>query len=70
MDTDPQVTRITESVRAALDAEDLDAFADLLDPRVAWGAPGARPRPARTATKYLPGTGKEKPTVDTDVSST
>ena len=29
-------------VRKALAAEDLSAFADLLDPEVTWGAPGSR----------------------------
>jgi ketosteroid isomerase-like protein len=29
-------------VRKALAAEDLSAFTELLDPEVAWGAPGAR----------------------------
>src|SRR5579872_5896401 len=29
-------------VRSALAAEDLAAFAELLDPAVTWGAPGAR----------------------------
>ena len=38
-------TDIAEQVRTALDAADLDAFADLLDPRVTWGAPGD-PSPA------------------------
>ena len=31
-----------EQVRKALASEDLSAFADLLDPHVTWGAPGAR----------------------------
>ena len=53
MDTDPQVTRIAESVRAALDAEDLDAFADLLDPRVAWGAPGDPSPPCQNRNQVL-----------------
>ena len=33
---------IAAQVRLALAAEDLSAFADLLDPDVTWGAPGAR----------------------------
>ena len=35
-------TRLRCCVRKALAAEDLSAFADLLDPAVTWGAPGAR----------------------------
>jgi hypothetical protein len=34
--------RVARRVRAALGAEDPAAFADLLDPAVRWGAPGAR----------------------------
>ena len=33
-------TDIAAQVRTALEAADLDAFGDLLDPRVTWGAPG------------------------------
>lgn len=33
-------TDIAAQVRTALDAADLDAFGDLLDPGVTWGAPG------------------------------
>jgi ketosteroid isomerase-like protein len=36
---------IAQQVHVALEAEDLSAFSDLLDPDVHWGAPGAR-RPA------------------------
>ena len=53
MDTDAQVTRIAESVRTALDAEDLDAFADLLDPRVTWGAPGDPSPPCQNRNQVL-----------------
>ena len=33
---------LAEQVRKALVAEDASAFAELLDPEVTWGAPGAR----------------------------
>jgi ketosteroid isomerase-like protein len=33
---------VAEQVKKALVAEDVTAFADLLDPNVTWGAPGAR----------------------------
>ncbi len=33
---------LAEQVRKALVAEDFTAFAELLDPDVTWGAPGAR----------------------------
>ncbi len=45
VDADPSVTRLADLVRAALDAADLDAFAELLDSDVTWGAPGD-PAPA------------------------
>ncbi len=38
----PGMDEIALLVRKALAAEDLSAFADLLDPAVTWGAPGAR----------------------------
>jgi RimJ/RimL family protein N-acetyltransferase/ketosteroid isomerase-like protein len=34
--------RIAERVKTALEAADLSAFSDLLDPNVTWGAPGDR----------------------------
>jgi hypothetical protein len=34
------VEAIAEKVRVALDSADLEEFADLLDPKVTWGAPG------------------------------
>lgn len=36
------VEELAEQVRKALAAEDVSAFADLLDPNVTWGAPGSR----------------------------
>ena len=35
--------QVAGRVRAAMVAEDLSAFAELLDPDVTWGAPGANP---------------------------
>lgn len=40
MHNDLDVAQVADQVRTALDAVDLDAFADLLDPQVTWG--GAR----------------------------
>lgn len=37
----PSIDAIAEKVRLALDSADLERFADLLDPKVTWGAPGA-----------------------------
>lgn len=36
----PPIDAIAEKVRVALDSADLEQFADLLDPKVTWGAPG------------------------------
>jgi ketosteroid isomerase-like protein len=36
----PAVEAIAEKVRIAMDAADLEQFAELLDPGVTWGAPG------------------------------
>jgi ketosteroid isomerase-like protein len=40
-------------VRAALAAEDLTAFSELLDPDVTWGAPGARNPSCKNRTQVL-----------------
>ena len=40
-------------VRNALAAEDLSAFAELLDPAVTWGAPGARNPSCKTRNQVL-----------------
>jgi ketosteroid isomerase-like protein len=44
---------IAASVRTALEAADLDAFADLLDPRVTWGAPGDPSPPCQNRQQVL-----------------
>lgn len=44
---------IAQRVRAALDATDLEAFADLLDPRVTWGAPGDPAPPCQNREQVL-----------------
>jgi ketosteroid isomerase-like protein len=41
----PAAERIARQISAALEAADLSAFSDLLDPHVHWGAPGD-PSPA------------------------
>ena len=40
-------------VRKALAAEDLSAFAELLDPAVTWGAPGARNLSCKSRNQVL-----------------
>ncbi len=40
-------------VRAALAAEDLTAFTELLDPDVTWGAPGARNPSCKNRSQVL-----------------
>ena len=42
-------------VRKALAAEDLSAFAELLDPEVTWGAPGARNPTYKSRNQVWPG---------------
>jgi SnoaL-like domain len=51
--SDPAVEAIAEKVRVALDAADLEQFADLLDPRVTWGAPGDTSPPCQTRQQVL-----------------
>lgn len=51
--TRQRTARIAEQIRAALDAADLDAFADLLDPHVTWGAPGDPSPPCRNRGQVL-----------------
>lgn len=53
MGTDLEVRHIAEIVRTALDAADLGAFADLLDPDVTWGAPGDPSPPCRNRNQVL-----------------
>lgn len=40
-------------MRTALESTDLDAFADLLDPRVTWGAPGDPSPPCENRSQVL-----------------
>ncbi len=44
---------IADRVRAALEAADVDAFADLLSPDVQWGAPGDPKPPCRNRSQVL-----------------
>lgn len=44
---------IGDQVRAALEAADLEAFRELLDPRVRWGAPGDPAPPCQTREQVL-----------------
>lgn len=53
MKNDLDVARVAGEVRWALDAADLDAFADLLDPHVTWGAPGDPSPPCQNRNQVL-----------------
>ena len=44
---------LAEQVRKALVAEDITAFAELLDPDVTWGAPGARNPTCKNRSQVL-----------------
>jgi ketosteroid isomerase-like protein len=44
---------MAQQVRLALEAADLSAFSDLLDPDVHWGAPGARRPSCRNRDQVL-----------------
>ena len=44
---------VAVQVRTALEAADLDAFADLLDPQVTWGAPGDPSPPCQNRQQVL-----------------
>lgn len=44
---------LAEEVRKALVAEDVSAFAELLDADVTWGAPGARNPPCKNRNQVL-----------------
>jgi ketosteroid isomerase-like protein len=44
---------LADQVRKALAAEDVSAFADLLDPDVTWGAPGARSPTCKNRNQVL-----------------
>ncbi len=45
--------RIAQQVRTALEAADLSAFSDLLDPNVHWGPPGDSPPPCQNRDQVL-----------------
>ena len=45
--------QVAGRVRAALAAEDLSAFTELLDPAVTWGPPGARKPTCRNRNQVL-----------------
>ena len=51
--TDTSVAYVAQQVRAALDAADLEQFAELLDPRVTWGAPGDPSPPCQSREQVL-----------------
>lgn len=53
MDSNTDVTRVAASVRTALESADLDAFADLLDLHVTWGAPGDPSPPCQNRNQVL-----------------
>jgi hypothetical protein len=47
------VSRLAGQVRQALEAADLDTYADLLDPAVRWGPPGDPAPPCQTRGQVL-----------------
>jgi hypothetical protein len=47
------VQRIADTVRIALDSADLERFAELLDPRVTWGAPGDPSPPCQNRRQVI-----------------
>ena len=49
----PAIDVIADRVRSALDAADLEQFADLLDPKVTWGAPGDPSPPCQSRAQVL-----------------
>jgi len=51
--SDIDIARVADQVRTALDAAELDAFADLLDPKVTWGAPGDPSPPCQNRNQVL-----------------
>ena len=53
MDTHADMARVAAGVRTALASADLDAFADLLDPHVTWGAPGDPSPPCQNRNQVL-----------------
>ena len=53
MDLPSSVEAVAEQVRTALEADDLSAFSDLLDPEVQWGAPDSRVPTCRNREQVL-----------------
>jgi ketosteroid isomerase-like protein len=53
VDTNAEVAQVAAEVRTALESADLDAFADLLDPNVTWGAPGDPTPPCQNRNQVL-----------------
>jgi ketosteroid isomerase-like protein len=54
MPEDPEsVERVARQVRVALEAADLSAFSDLLDPNVRWGPPGDPSPPCQSREQVL-----------------
>ena len=53
VDEQTAVEGVARQVRVALESADLEAFAQLLDPQVRWGPPGARPPPCRNRDQVL-----------------
>ncbi|MHB2022395.1 MAG: nuclear transport factor 2 family protein [Mycobacteriales bacterium] len=51
--TENTTGELAEQIHAALDAADLDAFAELLDPNVTWGAPGDPSPPCQCRAQVL-----------------
>lgn len=47
------VAIVAQQVRAALEAGDVEQFAELLDPRVTWGAPGDPAPPCQSRRQVL-----------------
>jgi ketosteroid isomerase-like protein len=47
------MAQLAAQVRAALDSADPEAFGDLLDPNVTWGAPGDPSPPCRNRRQVL-----------------
>lgn len=47
------MSRLAEQVKRALAVGDVSAFADLLDPDVTWGAPGARTATCQNRNQVL-----------------
>jgi ketosteroid isomerase-like protein len=54
MPEDPEsMARVSRQVRMALEAADLSAFSDILDPNVRWGPPGDPSPPCQSRKQVL-----------------